>query len=184
MGNALFFSEHRRLEWSVFFGQSVVLGDLSGPLHVKGYADAAVVSPDRDTAAAHIFAVDLEIEYQRDGNIALQHQPGSGARSVEDKARNPQASKKDHAMPEHRPSRAVWLISLEATAHVVVPSSPTPRRRSGFRSPRRRLVRFQHRAWRARSRAADRLGSSHPPEGWRRSRPTQVREARADRLVR
>src|ERR1700743_593382 len=122
MANALFFSEHRQLECSVFFGEPIVLRDLSRPLLVKGYADAAVTPPDRDTAAAHIFAVDLEIVYQREGDIALQHQPSSGARSVENKARNPQASKKDHAMPEHRPSCAVWLISLEATTHVVVPT--------------------------------------------------------------
>jgi hypothetical protein len=41
------------------------LHGLRYPIHVKGYADAALGAPERNAAAAHIFAVDFEIEHQR-----------------------------------------------------------------------------------------------------------------------
>jgi hypothetical protein len=102
----------------------VVRRDLRRSLHVEAHADAALVAPDREAAAAHIFAVDFEIEHRRKQNVALQDESRAAARPIQNEACDARVPEKDQPMPEQRPPRAVWLEAFQATTHVSIPHAP------------------------------------------------------------
>jgi hypothetical protein len=99
----------------------VVLLDLGQSVRVEGYAEAALIAPDRNAAATHIFVIDFEIEHPRKRNVVLQDEPGAAARSVQDEAPDAHFLEVDRAVTEHRPSRGVRLVSLQAITHLTTP---------------------------------------------------------------